>query len=60
MLKKAKTTKRKSKGKRHLVHAESLDRLAGEFDALGAGAISGIALAKSLRDEASRVRGILR
>lgn len=49
---------RKSKGKRHLVHAESLDLIADKID--GPTLITGTQLAQILRSETDRLRGILR
>lgn len=49
------TTKRKSKGKRHPLFAHSLDRMARDAEQ-----VSSYTLAKILRNEAKRVRTIVR
>jgi hypothetical protein len=52
---KAKPKKRKSKGRQHPLHAESLDRMSAELETIGA-----VTIAKVFRHEAKRVRTILR
>jgi hypothetical protein len=52
-------TKRKSKGKRHPLFAETLDNLADKLQSNYA-LLSGHQLSELLRDEMKRVRGILR
>jgi len=52
--------KRKSKGKRHPVHAETLDLLADALSLSQEGLIGRQEMIKVLRDEADRVRTILR
>lgn len=54
--------KRKSKGKRHVLHAESLEHMARELDLnRSSGAyITAFELSRILRGEVKRVRSILR
>lgn len=52
-------TKRKSKGKRHPLFAETLDKLADKLES-NYSLLSGHHLSHMLREEAKRVRGILR
>lgn len=55
-----KPKKRKSKGKRHLLHAESLERLADAVDTRGGYYITCRTFARMLRAEAKRVKTIVR
>lgn len=51
--------KRESKGRRHRLHAQSLDNIADDFNAGPTYPTSDL-IAKWFRKEADRVRGILR
>lgn len=59
-MKTKKVVKRKSKGKRHTVHAESLDRMANELGEHDVGFVVRGELAQLFRSEAQRLRSILR